>query len=223
MLSEFVEILTHFIESLVVGFGAPGVALVALFENLFPPTPSEFLYPLAGKMAYDGKILPIAVIIAGVIGSLIGSLIYYGIGYRLGEDRARSAVARYGCVRLSGFSWTVVSVDDFERGMILFERHGSWIVFAARLLPLVHGVVSIPAGVVHMNLLLFLVYTAIGAALWIAPLTLMGMWLGSSWRQVLNWIDIYQDVLYVLMGLAALYLVVRRWRRSVSSGNHTSA
>lgn len=212
MLSQLLEAIASLVDELVMALGAPGVAFIALLENLFPPTPSETLYPLAGKLAFDGRISISAVVIAGTLGSLIGSLVYYSIGYRLGEGGARDLIARYGTLRLLRLRVHVLTIDDFERGLRLFRRYGGIIVFVARLMPLVHGVVSIPAGVIRMNLAVFIVYTALGAALWIAPLTLFGYWLGSNWRDVLGWIDIYENV--ILAGFAALValIIVRRVR-----------
>ena len=213
MLSDLVQAFASLMEQVVTTFGAPGITLVALFENLFPPTPSEFLYPLAGKLAYDGKVSIVAIIVAGILGSLIGSLIFYGFGYRLGEQRAREIITRYGTLRLFRFTFSVISVGEYDRGLELFRRHGGKIVFFARILPLIHGVISIPAGVVHMNLPLFLLYTALGSAAWMMPLTIFGYWLGNNWQQVLNWMDVYQNIVYVLFVLAMVIYVVRRVRR----------
>jgi len=77
-------------------------------------------------------------------------------------------------------------------------------------MPLVHGVVSIPAGVVRIPYPLFFVLTALGSALWIAPLTALGYALGSQWKQILTWLDVYQGVWYVVFALLLLYYVL--WR-----------
>lgn len=212
MLANFVELLTQWVEQVVLVLGAPGIVLIALFENLFPPTPSELLYPLTGKLVYDGAITPLMVISAGVLGSLIGSGIYYYAGYRLGEDRAREFIIRWGTIRLAKRQLTVISAADFDRSLVLFQKHGAIIVLVARVMPLVHGVVSIPAGVVRMNLILFFTLTAIGAALWIAPLTLLGMWLGSQWDNILYGIDVYENIWYLVMALAVAFIVFRRLR-----------
>lgn len=214
-MSNFVESITSLIERIIATFGAPGISLIALFENLFPPTPSEVLYPLAGKMAYAGKVSLPAIIIAGTVGSLAGSIIYYTLGYRLGEKRARDMIARYGTLKLLRFSIPLVSVTDFERGLELFERYGSAIVLIGRLMPFVHGVVSIPAGVIRMNIVLFVLFTTVGAALWIAPLTIFGYWLGDNWQQVLLWMDTYQNTILILAGAFLVIYMIRRGRQTV--------
>lgn len=213
-LSNFVEYITSLVERIIATFGAPGISLVALFENLFPPTPSEVLYPLAGKMAYSGKVSVPAIIIAGTLGSLAGSIIYYTLGYRLGESRVRDMIARYGTLNFMRFQIQLVSVKDFERGLELFGRYGSAIVLIARLMPFVHGVVSIPAGVIRMNLALFMIFTAAGAALWIAPLTIFGYWLGDNWEEVLSWMDTYQNTILILVALILIIYVIRRGRQA---------
>ncbi len=213
-MSNLVESITSLVERIIATFGAPGISLIALFENLFPPTPSEVLYPLAGKMAYAGKVSLPAVIIAGTLGSLAGSIIYYTLGYRLGEKRVRDMIARYGTLKILRFNIQLVSVQDFERGLELFERYGSTIVLIGRLMPFVHGVVSIPAGVIRMNIAVFTIFTTVGAALWIAPLTIFGYWLGDNWQEVLLWMDTYQTTILVLAVVIAVAYVIRRGRQA---------
>ena len=211
MLADLLESITQFLEQLVLTSGAAGIVLIALLENLLPPTPSEFLYPLAGKLAYDGAISLLAVIVAGITGSLIGSLFYYFLGYRLGQERVRVLIAHYGTLRILGFNLRLTSVEEYDQALALFERRGNVIVFVARIMPVVHSVVSIPAGVVRMNLVLFVFYTILGAAAWIIPLTLLGYWLGENWQQVLDWLDTYQTVWYGMMAVAlAAYIFYRR-------------
>ncbi len=212
MLSELVNSITQFIENIVETFGVPGISLIALFENLFPLTPSEMLYPMAGKMAYNGKISLVAIVVAGTFGSLVGSLLYYGLGYRMGESGAHEAIDHFGTLRIFRLKLVLIGVEDFDRGLQLFRRHGAIIVFVARLMPMVHGVVSIPAGVIRMNLLLFILYTTLGAALWIAPLAVLGYWLGNNWRDVLSWMDAYESLLLVLFALGIIYYIARRIR-----------
>jgi membrane protein DedA with SNARE-associated domain len=156
MLVDLVQNTTAFIEELVLTLGPLGILGIAFLENMFPATPSEVLYPLAGKLAYDGRISFIEVVIAGTLGSMLGALIWYTLGFKLGDARIQSAINRYGKLRFIGVTITIISVEEYNRGMRLFRQHGGIIVFVARIMLLVHGIVSIPAGVVRMNLGTFL-------------------------------------------------------------------
>lgn len=218
-MAEFVETIAEALQQLVILLGPAGIALVALLENLFPPTPSEFLYPLAGKLAYDGHVQPAIVVLAGMLGSLAGAILYYLLGYRLGDRRIRGLIAQYGQFCVLGRTIRLTSVEEYDRAMRLFEQNGGIIVFVARLMPLVHGVVSIPAGVIRMNPVLFLLYTALGAAAWIAPLTLLGYWLGSNWECLLYWLDVYETIWYILIGVALIVYIYRRLRSRHSDSN----
>jgi membrane protein DedA with SNARE-associated domain len=212
MLVQVVEGLSAWVEHIVLFLGVPGVTVIALLENLFPPTPSEILYPLAGKMAYDGAMTVPMIVLAGIAGSLMGSLVYYMLGYRLGKEQTRIMVEHFGTFRLWKLRLKIVGVDEFDRGIELFEKHGGKIVVVARVMPLVHSVVSIPAGVSRMALVPFIAYTVIGSALWIIPLVVLGYWLGSNWEQLLHWMDIYEYVWYAVVGAALVYFFSRRFR-----------
>lgn len=212
MLSQLAETFVRFIERAVNALGAPGIALIALLENLFPPTPSEILYPLAGKLASEGRITLPAIIISGVTGSLIGAVCYYLLGYHLGEKRIRSFISNYGTLHVFALSIRLLRVEDYDKSLRLFRQYGSAVVFVGRLVPLVHGIVSLPAGITHMNMILFLVYTGLGATLWIAPLAIFGWWLGSHWALVLHWLDVYNNLLLLLIALFMVYYFYRRLR-----------
>ncbi len=211
MLADFVDTLTTWVQYVVTSLGAPGITLVALFENLFPPTPSEFLYPLAGKMAFDGAVTLPMVVIAGVLGSLMGSGVYYTLGYQLGADRAREAIIRYGTLHIWRFRIPLFTVEAYDKALALFEKHGGKIVFFARILPLVHGVVSIPAGVTRMKPLPFVIYTVLGSTAWIVPLAILGYWLGSQWQQVLAIMDTYETLCYIALALFIVYFIANKY------------
>lgn len=214
MLADIIEYLTTLAEQVVMAGGVPGIMLIAFMENIFPPTPSEFLYPLAGKLAYDGVLNLPAVMLAGAGGSMLGAITFYQVGRWLGEERARLYIARWGTVRVWRFTLPLVTVEAYDKAMTIFARHGGIVVMVARSVPLVHGVISIPAGVVHMNRLRFLAYTFIGVMLWIVPTVMMGYLMGSQWEDALEILNTYETLWYIVIALVIMYWLVRRWRRS---------
>jgi len=212
MLAQLIDDLTTLVQEIVMTFGAPGVAVIAFMENIFPLTPSELLYPLAGKMAYDGEASLFSVILAGGIGSIIGAFVFYHVGRYLGETRTRSFIARYGTVHLGRFRLSLFTLEAYDRAVVQFEKRGGIIVMVARWLPLIHGIISIPAGVVGMNLTKFMVYSFIGSVSWIAPTVLAGYFLGSQWERMLEILDIYEYFWYAVLAVVVLYYAVKRFR-----------
>jgi membrane protein DedA with SNARE-associated domain len=212
LLSQLVQTLSNFVEQIFGAFDILGIVIIALLENLFPPTPSELIYPLAGKMAYDGNMSLIAVIVAGVIGSVIGSLILYTLGRVMGEKRVRNFVKHYGRLRVAGIRIAIFPVERYDRAVDAFHKHGGRIVMIARLMPFIHGIISIPAGVVKMNRVKFVMYTAIGSLLWIGPTVMLGYLLGSQWRKVLDILDAYEYLWIGLIGIVIAYFIgTRLW------------
>jgi membrane protein DedA with SNARE-associated domain len=76
--------------------GYPGIILMMLAENIFPPIPSELIMPLAGFVAAKGALHLGLVVLAGVLGSMLGALPWYYAGRLVGEARMRTFADRHG-------------------------------------------------------------------------------------------------------------------------------
>jgi membrane protein DedA with SNARE-associated domain len=73
-----------------------GILLLMVVENVFPPIPSEFIMPLAGYMAAQGKLSLFGIIVAGMAGSVLGALPFYYMGRKFGEDRLKEFADNHG-------------------------------------------------------------------------------------------------------------------------------
>ncbi len=188
------------IESVIMALGYPGIALVMLVENLFPPIPSEIVVPFAGFLVGRGKLNFTGVMVAATFGAVLGALVLYGLGAWLGEERLRALVRRYG-------RWTLVSERDFDNALTIFSRHERSVVFWARLMPGIRSLISIPAGVVRMRLGRFLLFTTLGTLVWNLILGVAGVVLGQNWGRVLALVDRYEIVVWGVLGaLVAVWL-----------------
>jgi membrane protein DedA with SNARE-associated domain len=139
--------------------GYPGLALLLVLENLFPPVPSEVVLPIAGFLVGRGDLNFVGALAASTLGSVTGVLLLYGMG-RWG---GRGLILRYG-------KWLRVGPEDLSRAEGWFARYGDAVVLVARVVPFARSVVSIPAGTARMGLARFTVLTAAGAATWNAVL-----------------------------------------------------
>ncbi|OPX20286.1 MAG: hypothetical protein BZ151_04775 [Desulfobacca sp. 4484_104] len=192
---SLLELFTRLISTL--GYG--GVFVLMTLESMVAPVPSEMVMPFAGFLIFTGQFQTIWVIVASTLGSIAGSLLSYGMGYK-GE----AVVLRYGRYLLLNphhLKWT----EDF------FVRHGKKTIFISRFIPVVRHLISIPAGLGKMRLLPFIIYTAIGAAMWNAFLTYLGFWLRQHWVIIHHYSHILDFV--VIAGAALALAGYWVWRR----------
>lgn len=180
-------------------FGYPGIVFVILVENLFPPIPSEIVLPFAGFMTTRGSLTLAGVIAASTLGSVLGAAALYWLGQWCGRERIYALVGRFG--RL-----LTVSERDVQRSENWFAQYGTWTVFFCRMIPVIRSLISIPAGLVRMNLGPFLVYTAVGSLAWNLVLVGVGAALGTAWPTVTAWVGYYQNV--VIVAVAAMLAVI---------------
>ena len=164
------------------------------------PLPSEIVMPLAGWMLIKNQSLPAIYVLAagayGALGSVIGSAIAYGIGAKGG----RPFLEKYG-------KYLLITRHDMEVADRWFTRHGSWSIFLARLLPLVHTFISLPAGIARMNFAKFLIYTFIGSFIWSVGLAYGGYQLGEHWERIRGILDPFiPAIIGIAAALLALYI-----------------
>lgn len=201
-MAELLEQLRIWIEHIITTLGYVGIALVMLLENVFPPIPSELVMPFAGFLVAEGTFTFPGILVAGTLGSVLGALVLYYLGLWADEPIVRRFIRRYG-----KFFW--LAERDFDQALKLFGRYGTAIVFFGRLMPLVRSLISIPAGMNRMPLGSFLLYTTLGSAIWSGLLGYAGMVVGAHWDGVLVWVDRYEQVIVVLMVVAAVFIVGR--------------
>ena len=197
--------MTEWITDFVNGSGYLGVVFLMFLENVFPPIPSELVMPLAGFVTgrEDGTMSFVGVVLAGTAGSVLGALPLYALGRYASEDRLVRWADKYG-------KWLTLSGEDIKKADAWFDRHGTKAVLLGRLVPGVRSLVSIPAGSSGMNMVPFLLYTALGTGVWAAALAYAGRLLGENYERVGDYVG---PVSYVVIGLLAAGAVVWWWRR----------
>lgn len=202
-MSDHLADLTGWITDVVGSLGYLGVAVLIAVENLFPPLPLELILPLAGQVAGQGQLSVVGVMVAATAGSVAGALILYALASRFGEARLRRLIGRFGGLLL-------LDEADLDRARGWFDRHGARAVLIGRVVPVVRGVVSIPAGLAQMPLGRFVAYTALGSGLYNGLLVGIGWALGSHWGLVHRYARLLDYGALVAVAAAAAWLV---WRR----------
>lgn len=210
-LGDIVQWATQVIESL--GYG--GVAFLVALENVIPPIPSEAILPLAGFLAGQGRFALPLLVLAATVGSVVGALILYGVAHVFGEARVRRLVDRFG-------RWITIGQDDIDRAETWFDRHGRSVVFFGRLVPIIRSLVSLPAGWRRMPVGQFVLYTALGSAVWNGVLIGLGWILGDRWDIVEEYVGALQNLVILVAAAAVAWFLWKRrpwehWRASAGS------
>lgn len=153
--------------------GYAGLALLMLAETVFPPIPSEAVLPLAGYLVEQGEFRFLIVVLVATLGSVTGAVVLYEITRRGGRPAAERLLraARQDPSRL-------------EEAEAWFARRGPLVVLAGRCIPGVRSLVSLPAGLLRMPRWEYLLFTALGSAVWNSLLVGAGYLLGSQWEEV---------------------------------------
>src|SRR5919112_2204697 len=163
------------ISALIGEYGYPAVFAAAFLEVIFPPIPSEVIFPLVGFTAQNrglGLENTIGMATVGALGSTTGAVFIYLVSAKVG----RTAIVRLGRrVR--------IGEQEIEKAEKWFEKYGSIAVLTARMMPGIREIISIPAGIGQMNFTKFVGYTFAGSLLWCIILTLTGYYLGEAWGQ----------------------------------------
>lgn len=176
-----------------------GIAVLMVLENLVPPIPSELIMGVAGIALARGTMTFAPLLLAGTAGCTLGNYILFLAADRLGYERMKPLVDRWG-------RWLTMEWQDLERAGQFFRRHGHWVVFVMRFMPMFRTLISVPAGLSHMRHTQFLIYTAAGAAVWNTILLMGGKWLGHRFTEAGQWIG------WATLALAAVTLVWYLWR-----------
>ena len=137
-------------------YGAVAIFIVVFLEYLnLPGFPAGLIMPLSGIMASRGNINFFMVMTITVSAGLLGSLLLYFLGRKGGSVFLNAYIKRFPRQR-----------EAVEKNMEWLRQRGFWGVFAAKLVPVLRTLVSIPAGVLHMDLKRYVVSSAMGIFLW---------------------------------------------------------
>ncbi len=185
--------------------GYIGIIIMMFLESSFFPFPSEVVIPPAGYLSSIGKMNIYLVIATGILGSILGALFNYWLALKFG----RPAVIRFGI-------YFGMSESKFSRVEKLFCNHGKFSTFIGRLIPGVRQYISFPAGLAQMPLRPFIIYTGLGAGIWIIILAIIGYLVGNNQELIKQYS--HQLLYYLLPAIvfvSCFYIWYQRKKRDI--------
>ena len=156
----------------------------------------------------------------GVIG-FVAAVVGDNIGFAIGPYGGRALVLRWGrYVRLTG--------ERLDKAEIFFQRHGSWIITVARFIEVLRQANGIVAGTTGLRWRRFLIFNALGAALWVGTWVSLGYLAGNHIDAIYHDITRYSYYLLiapavVLAAYMARHILRRTRRRTVPASRQAKA
>lgn len=188
------ENIINFIVETVGSLGYAGIFIMMFLESSFFPFPSEVVMIPAGYLVFKGEMNIYLVILLGILGSLFGALFNYYLAIKFG----RKVLIKYGKYFFIKEE-TIIKMEEF------FKSHGHISTFSGRLIPGVRQYISFPAGLAKMNLLVFCIYTSLGAGIWVIILTFLGYFLGNNEVLIKEYLHTIIIVILILLAMLGFF------------------
>jgi membrane protein DedA with SNARE-associated domain len=190
------------LEPTIAKHGYVAVAGLIFLEDFGVPVPGETALITAAVYAGSGHLsLPLVAVVA-FVAAILGD----NLGYVIGRLGGKALVTRYG--RFVG-----LTERRYESAEKFFQRQGPKIVVVARFVEGLRQANGIIAGTTEMPWRKFLIFNAIGAALWVATWTLIGDLAGQHLDAIYRQFQRYSLLALILLALAVVLLVLRHRRR----------
>ena len=169
--------------------------------------PGETILIAGAIFAGAGRLNIVAVGVVAFVAAVIGD----NIGFAIGHFGGRALALRWG-------KYVFLTEERLDKAEDFFDRRGAIVITFARFVEGLRQANGIIAGITGMHWLRFLVFNAIGAALWVGTWVSLGYLAGNHIATIYHYITLYSY--YVLSALVVLivgYIVWRRRRRRAAS------
>jgi membrane protein DedA with SNARE-associated domain len=191
--------------------GYLAILVLVAIEDFGVPLPGETALLLGAVYAGTGRLNILLVALVAFVGAIAGD----NIGFAIGHFGGQRLLDRYG-------RYILLTPARIERVQEFFARHGGKIIVVARFIEGLRQANGIVAGTTAMRWRVFLLYNAIGAALWVAVWCSVGYFSGSHIDTVYEGATRYGIYLAIAVAvLLATYVLMRTRRpRAVAAADH---
>jgi membrane protein DedA with SNARE-associated domain len=201
----------HSLEPTLNHYGYLAIVGLVLVEDFGVPVPGETVLILGAVYAGTGRLNIALVALLGFVGAVIGD----NIGFAIGHFGGRRLVERYG-------RYVFLTPERLDRAIRFFQRHGGKIIIVARFIEGLRQANGIVAGTTGMHWARFLIFNAIGAALWVGVWASVGYFSGNHINTIYNDATRYDTYLAIALGVLALAYIVRRIMRARRARGHNA-
>jgi membrane protein DedA with SNARE-associated domain len=182
-------------------WGYLAVAGMIGVESFGVPAPGQTIMVAAAIYAGAGRLNIVAVAAIAFLAAVLGD----NVGYWIGARGGRKAVLRWG-------RYVFLTPERLARAEAFFARRGGRIVVIARFIDGLRQFNGVIAGITAMPWRTFLLYNAIGAALWVGWWTSVAYVLGTHLVEIIEHAHRYKWWAIAVITLAVVAYVTLHLR-----------
>ncbi|TSA27499.1 MAG: DedA family protein [Ignavibacteriales bacterium] len=188
----------------------PALIYVVLFffafiENIFPPSPSDFVVIVGATLISKSTLGIIPILLLTSVGSAIGFIVMYFVGEFLGEKLLRSGKFKF------------IKQESLDKADRFFHKYGYNIILINRFLPGTRAVVSFFSGVHKLKPMRTFIYAGVSSFVWNAILIFLGIQLGNNLELVDKYLSEYSQIIFAITAVIIIFVLVRFWMKKKKS------
>ena len=179
--------------------------LFAFVENVFPPSPSDFVIVIGGTLVGAGNLNFILSLIFATIGSITGFMLMFYIGSTVDKKVIHSGKFRF------------IPIDSIDKVEKWFRKYGYMVIVANRFMPGTRAVISFFAGISNLEPKKTTYLCFVSALAWNIIMLYLGFVFGDNIHLVDEYLTTYSNIVIVVTILVILFFVVRFFFRKRKS------
>lgn len=186
---------------------------IAYVENIIPPMPGDVIVAFGGYLAAEGVVRLFPIWSLTIIASVFGFMTMYWLGHKWGAQIENN--------RKSHFILRFIDYKYFSRGKKWMSRWGQGVVIANRFLAGTRSVISLTAGMSHLNLTPTIFSSLVSSILWNTLLLGMGWVIRDNWQIIGGYLSNYgKGILALIVLLVAIkaYLLYTSKKNIIDEG-----
>jgi membrane protein DedA with SNARE-associated domain len=180
-------------------YGYLGIFFGSFADSIIPIVPSELIMGAGGYLISQGKLNFAITLIVSLMGNISASIVIWFAGKKLGTG----LIDRFG-------KYLHFSHHDYIKAQETFNSGGYFSVFYCQFIPLLRALISIPSGILNLELKKFVLATLAGAAIWNSGWLIAGIQFSKNFTQIVDFVDSIKYPL-IIVSSAIISFVLYRW------------
>jgi membrane protein DedA with SNARE-associated domain len=193
-------------------YGYLAVGVLLFLEDFGVPAPGETILIAAAVYAGVGQGNIALVVLIGFLAAVAGD----NVGFAIGRFGGRALVLRFG-------RYVLLTERRLAQAERFFARHGGKVVTIARFIEGLRQANGIVAGLARMPWPRFLMFNALGAAIWVGFWSAFGYFAGNHLEAIYERLQRYELYVFIAIFVVVAAFVVRHLlrRRHIEPGGES--